>query len=158
MKRGETVVEVEAIRAMMHDTVPFYRVLGIQAESVEPEQVVLSLAQTPERLNHVGTMHATAQFGLGEAAGGIMASAAFNDLIAQGAAPLVTQVTISYLKSARGDLRAVASLSREEQERIRSDMNANGRAIFSVPVQVFDAAGVQTTALTTEWILLGPRK
>lgn len=151
------MAEIEAIRAMMRDAVPFYRVLGVQAETVAPEQVELSLTQTPERLNHVGTMHATAQFGLGEAAGGMMAAAAFNDLIAQGAAPVVTQVSISYLKSARGDLRAVATLSNEEQARIRSEMNANGRATFSVPVQVFDAAGTQTTALQTEWVFLGPR-
>ncbi len=151
------MANLETARQQMRDRVPFYRVLGIELAAVAPESVEVTLAQTPERLNHVGTMHAAAQFGLGEAAGGAMAATALEDLIAEGATPVVTQLTNSYQRSARGDLRAVATLSADEQARIRGEMATQRRATFAIPVQVFDAAGKLTTELQTVWVLLGPR-
>ncbi len=150
------MITIETINQMLTDSVPFHRVLGPRAESVEPERVTLTLPAAPERLNHVGTVHAVAQFGLGEAASGAMTLVAFWDLQHKGYAPVVTSASVSYLKPASGDLRGMATLSAAEQRQVRSEILAGGRPRFSIAVQLFDQQSVVTTELRFEWVLLAP--
>ena len=151
------MLDVEAVRQLMMDAVPFNRVLGVRVESVEPERVTVILPESPERLNHVGTTHAAAQFGLGEATAGTMTLLAFSDLQRQGFAPVVTDATVSYRKPARGELRGEATLSAEEQARVRSEIAAGGRPRFGIDVRLTDQQGNVTTELRFEWALLVPR-
>jgi acyl-coenzyme A thioesterase PaaI-like protein len=151
------VLDVESVRQMVMDAVPFNRVLGVRVEQVEPESVTLTLPEAPERLNHVGTMHAAAQFGLGEATAGTMTLVAFSDLQRQGYAPVVTDATVSYRKPASGELRGVATLSAEEQAHIRNEIAEGRRPRFTIAVQLFNQRGAVTTELRFEWVLLTPR-
>lgn len=148
------MLDLAAVQAMMLGAVPFNRVLGVRIESVAPERVEVVLPEAPERLNHVGTIHAAAQFGLGEAASGSMMLAAFGDLQAAGAVPLAAEATIRYRKPSRGDLRGVATLSNAEQARVRAEIMASGKGRCTVAVQLIDAEGVATTELSVEWVLL----
>ncbi len=148
---------LEKVRQLLTQAVPFNRVLGVRVEAVEPEHVTVVLPEAAERLNHVGTVHAAAQFGLGEATSGAMVLAAFGDLQAQGVVPLAAEATIRYRKPARGELRGVSTLAHEGQARIRDEVRETGRARFTLPVQVFDAEGVVTTELEVSWVLLKQR-
>ena len=150
------MLDVETVRHLVMDAVPFNRVLGVQVESVEPERVTVILPESPERLNHVGTTHAAAQFGLGEATAGTMTLLAFSDLQRQGYAPVVTDATVSYRKPARGELRGEATLSAEEQARVRSEIAAGRRPRFAIEVRLSDQQGNTTTELRFEWALLVP--
>lgn len=151
------MLDVETMRQLVMDAVPFNRVLGVRVEAVEPERVSVSLPESPDRLNHVGTVHAAAQFGLGEATAGVMVIAAFNDLQAAGYAPLAVSAQIAYRKPARGDLRGEATLSAEEQARVRNAIAGGERPRFTVPVRLFDREGVMTTEMSVEWALLAPK-
>jgi acyl-coenzyme A thioesterase PaaI-like protein len=151
------MANLESVRAIMTQAVPFNRVLELQFVAVEPERAEVVLPEAPERLNHVGTIHAAAQFGLGEAASGAMVMGAFADLQGEGYIPLAASAQIGYRKPSKGDLRAVATLSTAEQARIRADLETNGKARFSIPVELRDAQGVVTTEITVEWALLKPR-
>jgi acyl-coenzyme A thioesterase PaaI-like protein len=151
------MADLEMVRTLMTQAVPFNRVLDLQFVAVEPELAEVVLAEAPERLNHVGTIHAAAQFGLGEAASGAMVMGAFADLQGQGYVPLAASAQIAYRKPSKGDLRGVATLSTAEQARVRADVETNGKARFSVPVQLLDAQGVVTTEITVEWALIKPR-
>lgn len=148
---------LERVSQMLTQAVPFNRVLGVRVAVVEPERVEVVLPEAAERLNHVGTVHAAAQFGLGEATSGAMVLAAFGDLQAQGVVPLAAEATIRYRKPARGALRGVSTLAREGQERIREEVRETGRARFTLPVQLLDADGVVTTELEVSWVLVGER-
>lgn len=150
------MLDVEAVRQLVMSAVPFNRVLGVRVELVEPERVTLLLPEAPERLNHVGTIHAAAQFGLGEASAGTMALVAFSDLQRQGYAPVVTEASVSYRKPARGELRGEATLPAEEQARVRSEIAAGGRPRFTIAVRLSDQEGAITTELRFEWALLAP--
>ena len=152
------MLELEAIQSLMLEAVPFNRVLGVRVVAVAPERVELVLPEAPERLNHVGTVHAAAQFGLGEATAGTMVISAFSDLRDQGAVPLATEASIIYRKPSRGDLRGVATLSADEQARIRHEMATNGKARFTVAAQLFDREGTLTTEMRVEWALLPRRR
>ena len=151
------MLELEAIRSLFADSVPFARVLGVQVTTVAPERVEVTLPESPERLNHVGTVHAAAQFGLGETASGAMVISAFSDLQGRGAVPLAASATITYHKASRGELRAVATLSADDQARIRNDMATSNKARFTVPVQLLDRDDAVTSEMSVEWVLLGPR-
>ncbi|HEY7019475.1 MAG TPA: YiiD C-terminal domain-containing protein [Ktedonobacterales bacterium] len=151
------MADLETVSAIMTQAVPFNRVLGLEFIAVEAERAEVVLPEAPERLNHVGTIHAAAQFGLGEAASGAMVMAAFADLQGEGYIPLAASAQIAYRKPSKGDLRGVATLSIAEQERVRAEVQTNGKARFSVPVQLLDAQGVVTTEITVEWALIKPR-
>jgi acyl-coenzyme A thioesterase PaaI-like protein len=151
------MADLEMVRTIMTQAVPFNRVLELQFVAVEPERAEVVLPEAPERLNHVGTIHAAAQFGLGEAASGAMVMGAFADLQGEGYVPLAASAQIAYRKPSKGDLRAVATLSAAEQARVRADVETNGKARFNVPVQLLDAQGAVTTKITVEWALIKPR-
>jgi uncharacterized protein (TIGR00369 family) len=151
------MADLEMVRTIMTQAVPFNRVLGVQFVALDAERAEVVMPEAPERLNHVGTIHAAAQFGLGEAASGAMVMGAFADLQGDGYIPLAATAQIAYRKPAAGDLRAVATLSAAEQERIRAEVASAGKARFSVPVQLSNAQSVVTTEITVEWALIKPR-
>lgn len=151
------MLDAASVNQLLNDTVPFNRALGVQVESVAPERVTVVLPEAHERLNHVGTTHAVAQFGLGEVTSGTMTLIAFTDLQQQGYAPVVTDASVKYYKPARGLLRGEATFSAAEQERIRSEILSGGRPRFTIDVRLTDAQGTLTTALRFEWTLLAPR-
>src|SRR5437899_11754409 len=142
------MLDLAAVQEIMLGAVPFNRVLGIRVESVAPERVGVVLPEAPERLNRVGTIHAAAQFGLGEAASGSMMVAAFGDLQAAGAVPLAAEATIRYRKASRGDLRGVAMLAQDEQARVRGEIAASGKGRCTVQVQLIDAGGTVTSEMS----------
>jgi uncharacterized protein (TIGR00369 family) len=142
------------IQRFMTEGVPFNRLLGIRVASIAPEQAEVALAVTPDHLNHVGTVHASAQFGLAEAASGAMVIAAFGDLLAQGLVPLARQAEINYRKPATGDLLAVATLTAAERQRVNAEVAERGRARFTVPVQILDDQSTVVSEITVQWVLL----
>lgn len=151
--------DVEAINRLLEETVPFGRAVGARVIEVGPERSVVVLPGSPDKLNHVGTVHAVAQFGVGEVAAGTLILAAFSDLQAAGYAPVIADVAIHYRKAARGELRATATLAdaEAEQARIRSQIATDGKAWLDIPVQIATADGTITTELETTWVLLAPR-
>ncbi len=150
-------MELETVNQMMTQGVPFNRVLNLRVVAVEPERAEVLLPEAPERLNHVGTVHAAALFGLGEASSGAIVLAAFGASQTDGIVPLAASASITYRKPARGELRGVASLDQATQQRVRSDMQSNGKARFSVPVEIRDADGTVVAEMVVEWALVKPR-
>ena len=151
------MLDAAAINQLLATTVPFNAHMGPVVESVTPERSVVILPESPERLNHVGTTHAVAQFGLGEVTSGALTIAAFAALQPRGFAPIVTSASVTYLKPARGQLRGEAELPAAEQARIREEIAAGGRPRFTIAVRLFDQQNALTTELRFEWVLLAPR-
>ena len=52
------MADLETVRTIMTQAVPFNRVLGLQFIAVEAESAEVMMPEAPERLNHVGTIHA----------------------------------------------------------------------------------------------------
>lgn len=148
---------VERVRRYLVDGVPFNHMVGLRVLAADDTTVEMESAERLDLLNHVGTMHAAAQFGLGEASAGALIVAALGDLVAKGAVPLLAEATIAYRKPAGGTLRAHASLDAAERERVRADFTAAGKARVAVAIRVTDAAGTETTTLETSWALIQRR-
>jgi acyl-coenzyme A thioesterase PaaI-like protein len=79
---------------------------------------VLTLPADPKYQNHLGAVHASAQFSLAEAASGQWLLAKFGDAAADYLA-VVRHVEVKYRRPALGELTAKAEVAPEEAERFR---------------------------------------
>ncbi len=150
-------MDAAAIDRTLFEQVPFAQHVGAHVSAVDAESAEAILPAAQERLNHVGTVHAVAQFGLGEVASGGLVLAVFSDLMAEGYAPIAAAASISYVRPGRGDLRAVSQFSRADQDMVRAQVAEAGKARFTIPVELFDGAGQTVSEMTVEWVLLKPR-
>jgi uncharacterized protein (TIGR00369 family) len=150
------MADIEAIRRMLTESVPFSKVLGVEVISIDSGEALALLPESPERLNHVGTVHEVAQFGLAETTSGALLISTFDDLASEGFVPVAADVAIHYRRPARGDLRGTARLGEEEQLRIRSDVAQTSRARVPMVVVLSDADGNVTTECEVTWVLLKP--
>jgi thioesterase domain-containing protein len=137
--------------------VPFARALGVRFEEIEPERVVVSMPFAPERTNHVNTVHAAAEFGLGESAAGALVFTAFASAMHEGFVPVVANASITYKRPAPGYLRAEAALTVEERARALEQLASEGKARFNVPVTITNADGKIACEMVTEWAIIKPR-
>lgn len=151
-------MDAAAIDSMLFEQVPFSHHVGARVASVGAESAEAVLPAAQDRLNHVGTVHAVAQFGLGEVASGAIVLASFPALLADGYAPIAASASISYLKAGRGELRAVAHFASADQDAARAQIAESGKARFTIPVQIVDSADQVISEMTVEWVFLKPRK
>lgn len=150
-------MDAASVDRMLFERVPFSHHVGAHVTGIDDESAEATLPAAQERLNHVGTVHAVAQFGLGEVASGGLVLGVFEDLMGQGYAPIAAGATITYRKAGRGDLRAVSHFLRPDQEIVRKGVAETGKARFTIPVQIFDSSNQLITEMTVEWVLLKPR-
>ena len=134
------------------EKMPYNAMLGVRIVEMDGGRARAALPARPEVGNHVGTMHAGAQFSLLEAASGAAVSSAFLDLLGK-ATPLAQGAQLTYKRPVRGDATAEAVVDPAEMERVRSELQAQGRARFDVPVTVTDAQGVVATEAVMRWYI-----
>jgi acyl-coenzyme A thioesterase PaaI-like protein len=125
--------------------IPFNRFLGLRSDGC-----VVRLPGDPKYQNHLGTVHAGAQFSLAEAASGQWLLGKFGD-----AAPdylaVIRHVEVKYRRPAAGELVANAEVPPEEVERFRDALERRGRAAIEVRVRVLGADKAITLEATFEW-------
>ena len=125
--------------------IPFNRFLGLRAGGA-----ALTLAADPKYHNHLGTVHASAQFALAEAASGQWLLDRFGEAAADYVA-VVRHVDVRYRRPAAGELTAHASAQPGEAERFLETVARRGRATIEVRVQVLGADGSATLESAFEW-------
>jgi uncharacterized protein (TIGR00369 family) len=134
------------------ERMPYNAMLGIRIVEMDGGRARGTLAARPEVGNHVGTMHAGAQFSLIEATSGAAVSGAFLDLLGR-ATPLAQGCDLTYRRPARGDVSAAAEIAAEEVARVRHELEAAGRSRFDVPVRLTDAEGTLATEAVMRWFI-----
>ncbi|HXA27319.1 MAG TPA: YiiD C-terminal domain-containing protein [Candidatus Angelobacter sp.] len=134
------------------EQMPYNAMVGVRITEMDGGRARGTLAARPEVGNHVGTMHAGAQFSLIEAISGAAVSSAFLDLLGR-AVPLAQGAELTYRRPARGDVVADAVVEPEEIARVRADLEQQGRSRFDVRVTVTDAAGTLATEATMRWYI-----
>lgn len=144
----------ELLNQLVLEAVPYNRLFALEFGTVTPEQVELRLHERPEYANHVGTVHAAAQYSLAEAASGAMIAVLFSDLLGQGVTPLASQATVKYKKAAAGTLCAKASVMPEEQARLRQELETNRKAPVLVQVALHDANDQVVSEMEFRWVFV----
>ena len=127
--------------------IPFVRHIGIEEQNGE-----LSLDFKNDVLNHIETIHASAQFALAETQSGMHLQNLFPDLEGK-VLPVLRDAQIKYRKPAQEKIIAFASTDAEDVAKFRSQFEKRGRASIQINVEVKDINGVLTCQATFTWFV-----
>lgn len=129
-------------------SIPFNKYIQIQQPG--ENENVLQLEFTNNLENHLGTFHASAQFGLAEATSGLALQNMFPDL-ANSVIPVLRKTETKYRKPATTTISAKASINETKVNKFTERFNAKGRCSISVDVEVKDQEGSITMTGVFEW-------
>jgi hypothetical protein len=133
--------------------IPFNSFLGIE-RCDESDDWLLFLHDLPKYTNHLNTVHAGAQFALGEAASGEYLLRRFKNIVEKETLiPIVRKTEVKFKKPAQGKIKASAYISDEIADQTASSIDKKGRAIIPVTVNVTDSSGNVTMTAKYEWIV-----
>lgn len=128
--------------AHIHASIPIIGAMGIRLVDGGVGHATVELPAGPNG-NHFGVLYAGSLFTAAEVLGGIIPRSTFDlDGELAGYVPLVKSSEIKFLKPGLGDVRASASMTPEDIERVRSEALANGKSEFVLDAEIVDADGV----------------
>ncbi|MBA3881805.1 MAG: YiiD C-terminal domain-containing protein [Chthoniobacterales bacterium] len=128
---------------------PFNAFLGIQAGSGPSE--LLRLPAGAHYLNHLGTVHASAQLALAEASSGecLLRSLGSADQVIA----VVRRIEAKFRRPANGAITSTASLAADSLERLTEELARKGRSIVAITVDLHDDSGAHTLSAEVEWFI-----
>ncbi|HEX2861829.1 MAG TPA: DUF4442 domain-containing protein [Lacunisphaera sp.] len=132
----------------------YNRMLGIRDAPVGAMHL-LELPFTAALQNHLGTVHAAAQFSLAEAASAECLQRCFGAGIGPVVA-VVRKAAVKYRHPATGDLLAFAEPDAPTSGQLLSRLAARGRAAAVILVDLKDPSGTLTFHGQFEWIISRP--
>jgi uncharacterized protein (TIGR00369 family) len=127
------------------------QLLGIAAAPAGAVHL-LEMPFTPKLHNHLGTVHAAAQFALAEAASAECLQQNFGAAVGQAFA-VVRGVEVKYRKPATGDLLAFASPDPETGQNLLIELARRGRANAVILIDLKDRSGTLTFHGKFEWFI-----
>jgi acyl-coenzyme A thioesterase PaaI-like protein len=105
-----TAPDYEKMCEHANTMVPFSNHVGTRMIEISPGRGVVEVPAGEQMHNHMGSVHAGAQFLAAELAGAMAFGGAFAPVIAQVKLFLLRSCTVSFLKPGLGRIRAVATL------------------------------------------------
>ena len=129
---------------------PFNRFLGLETASESTR--LLKLPAGAQYLNHLGTVHASAQLALAEASSAEFLLRAFGST--SGFVPVVRRLESKFRKPANGAITATVTTPPQILEQLRDDLASKGRAMVNVAVELYDESGAQTLSASVEWFVI----
>jgi len=146
------VEELASITTPMQQSVtelPFNSFIGL--EVAPGASGLLRLPAGAQYLNHLGTVHASAQLALAEASCGEFLLRALGSTA--GVVPVVRRLESKFRKPAHGALTSTVSTPPEAIEHMRAELAAKGRAIVRIAVELHDELGAHTLSASVEWFI-----
>lgn len=123
--------------------VPLVGTAGLRYEELTPERVVVSIRNRRPVQNHIKGVHAAAMALLAETATGFVVTMNLPD----DKLPLIKSLKVDYVKRTKGDMRAVATLTAEQVQLVRTA--PKGEVL--VPVLVTDESGEEPIRCEMLW-------
>ena len=127
--------------------IPFVKHIGIKENENE-----LSLDFKNDVLNHIQTIHASAQFTLAETQSGIYLQSLFPELEGK-VLPLLRDAQIKYKKPAQEKIIAFASVNEEAISKFKLQFDKKGRSTLQIEVEIKDINDVLTCQATFTWFV-----
>ena len=137
---------------VLRRAVPFAGTAGLDFVHMSRERTEIGLRNEKKVQNHIGGIHASAMNLLAETATGMAVGMNLRD----DCVPLVREMRMVFLKRSTGSMRAVATLTAEQQDLMRG----SDRGEVNVRVTVTDEAGIEPVEceFVWAWVLAGLRK
>jgi acyl-coenzyme A thioesterase PaaI-like protein len=130
--------------------VPYVGTSSLSIEELTHDRAVVSVANRRPVRNHIGSVHAAAMALIAETATGFVVG--MN--VPEESVPVIKTLKVDYLKRAVGDMRAVAELTPEQIEAIRT--TAKGET--TVKVTVTDGEGKEPITCEMVWAWVPKRR
>ena len=127
--------------------IEFVKLVGIQQS-----QNSVSLAYKKDVLNHIESIHASAQFTLAETQSGLYLQKLFPDLVGK-VVPLLRESKIKYKKPALKKIYALAKCSDESIVKFKELFSKKGHASMVVNVDIKDIDGTLTASSEFSWFI-----
>ncbi|HBL73933.1 MAG TPA: thioesterase [Prolixibacteraceae bacterium] len=102
-------------------------------------------------LNHLNTVHASAQFALAEATSGFFLLNEFQQL--PDIIPVVRKVETKYKKPVEGTVYSKAGLLDTDRMKVIDELDKRKRALLTVRVSLFDSGQVNVMQSDFEWFI-----
>ena len=129
---------------------PFNKILLIK-KSVVPDTLFM-LEDHVNYQNHLGTVHASAQYALAEASSGETLERNFGDW--NGAYfPVVRRVEVKYKSPAKGRLFSVGFIDPDRAMKAKKELSEKGRTLVDVMVKIVDEGKSITFEATFTWFI-----
>ena len=128
---------------------PFNSFLGLQPATEAGR--VLRLPAGEQYLNHLGTVHASAQLALAEASSGEFLLQNLGST--SGIVPVVRRLESKFRKPAHGEVTTAVTTPAAVIDQLKADLAAKGRAIVSIDVELYDSSAAHTLSATVEWFI-----
>ncbi|PHS55882.1 MAG: thioesterase [Sulfurimonas sp.] len=127
--------------------IPFVSHIGIKEKNNE-----LSLDFNDNVLNHIKTIHASAQFTLAETQSGIHLQSLFPELEGK-VLPILREAQIKYKKPAVEKIIAFSSIDEEAVKKFKIQFERKARASLQVNVEVKDINDILTCQASFTWFI-----
>lgn len=130
-------------------SLPFNRHVGIRMST--SEDGLLEIPAGEQFLNHIGTVHASAQLALAEACSGEFL---LNTLLKEtGLVPIVRRVEAKFKKPANGKITAKINGSQTAIDESITELENKGRCFLTICVDVYDEQGQHSLSSSFEWFI-----
>ena len=127
---------------------PYNQFIGIK--NSQNEEYLLELDESPNYLNHLGNVHASAQLSPAEAASGEFLLDQCKD-ISDMLIPVVRRLESKFKKPANGKIFAKARTAPDVLETFKKDLGFKGRSLIKVEVVIEDYNHVAVMTTLVEW-------
>ena len=145
----DAVSPYELIKRGFGSAVPFAAHARIEVVEVGAGLGIARLQESPEVHNHIGSVHAGALFTLGETASAVAMLGVFAEQISS-IRPVTIEVTISYLKIAKGTLSARARTVLPADQ-LQNELATQGRATLDVTVDITNERSGMVAQMNAKW-------
>jgi acyl-coenzyme A thioesterase PaaI-like protein len=133
----------KALSTFFGTMVKFTGTAGIIIEELNDQKAVISLKNKKAVQNHIGSVHAVASILIAESASGYVVGMNIPD----SSVPVIKTIKADYTKRAKGDMKAVASLTKAQI----SSMRTKEKGETSVKVTVTDGEGKEPIIMEMIW-------
>ena len=141
------------IQALLWKLCPLYQHVGMTVESARGGHYRCRLPLTPANVNHLQTVHAALQWALAEVLGGVALLDTFEPAHFSKLYAAVASARVEFVRPARGDIVAEASLAPDEQLRLRARIAAGQEARFELQPEVRLVDGETVARLQAEYVV-----
>jgi acyl-coenzyme A thioesterase PaaI-like protein len=134
---------------------PFNKIMLIK-KSVRPAAIFM-LEDDAKYQNHLGTVHASAQYALAEATSGEVLERNFGDW--KGAYfPVVRTAEVKYRNPAKGSLFSTGFIDPQRAAKAKKELSERGRTLVEVIVNIADEGGNITFEGRFKWFIAKTRE
>ena len=130
--------------------ISFNSFLGIKKSN--KAQYIFQLNRKPQFVNHLDTLHASAQFALAEATSGQCLLMSFPEY-SNKVVPMLRKAKIKFNKPGNTEVFSSATIPEEKKERFLTELKKRGRALVEVNVELYDVEDMKIFSSTFEWFI-----